>query len=129
MFRYGCVLAVVAVLCVGLRPPALRLAADEPKPEEPKPAAPAEADFTGKVVAISADSPDKFGVVLEKVQVRKVGERSFLVGKGVDDGREGNYYKGRTVWVAVDRVVFMVQFASVDELKKSYEPGNGGGGR
>jgi hypothetical protein len=116
MFRCGCVVAVVAVLCVGLQPPAFRLAA-----EEPKPAVPAEADFTGKVVGISTDAADKFAVVLEKVTVRKVGERSFLVGKGVDDGREGNYYKGRTLWVAVDRVVFLMEFASLDELKKSYE--------
>jgi hypothetical protein len=120
MFRWACVVAVLAVLVLGLRSLS-PVAADEPAP-----AAPAEADFTGKVVALSTDAPDKFAVVLEKVEVRKVGGRSFLVGKGVDDGREGNYYKGRTVWVAVDRVVYMVQFANVEELKKSYEPGNGG---
>jgi hypothetical protein len=115
------IVVLVAVLSLSLSPsPRSGTAADEPRPPA------SEADFTGKVLAITMDAADKSGAVLEQVQVRKVGGRTFLVGKGVDDGREGAaYYKGRTLWIAVDHITHMVEFASLEELKKSYEQGNG----
>jgi hypothetical protein len=124
MFKSRLVVAGAVVLCLGLASaPWAGRAADEPKAETPRPSAPAEADFTGKVLALSTDYADKAGAVLEKVKVRTVGGRSFLVGKGVDDGREGNPYTGRTVWIAVDHVVQILEFGSVEELKKASMPG------
>jgi hypothetical protein len=85
----------------------------------PKPTVPGEADFKGKVLNVSTDYPDKTGAVLEQVRIRKIGERSFLVGKGVDDGRpESASYKGLTLWISVDHIVQIAEFESVDEAKK-----------
>jgi hypothetical protein len=85
----------------------------------PKPQVPAEADFKGKVLSISTDYQDKSGAILEEVRIRKIGERSFLVGKGVDDGRpETAIYKGRTMWISVEHVVQIAEFDSVDDVKK-----------
>ena len=118
--RAAVVLVVVLVLCLGLAfPHWASTAADD----APKPATPA-GDFNGKVLAINTDAADKTyaWAVLEQVQVRTVGGATFLVGKGVDDGREGNPYKGRTLWIGVTHVVQMVEFASPEDLKKSYKP-------
>jgi hypothetical protein len=121
MFKAHLVVLVAVLVCLCLMPsPRAGTAADEPRPPA------GEADFTGKVLVVSMDAPEKFGAVLEQVQVRKLGGRAFLVGKAVDDGREGgSFYKGRTLWIAVERVTHMVEFANLDELKKAYEQGNG----
>jgi hypothetical protein len=85
------------------------------------PAPPAEADFAGKIIFIATDQPylDRAGAVLEQVQIRKIAGRSFLVGKGVDGGQHGGHlYKGQIVWFSVDHIVQILEFASMDELKK-----------
>jgi hypothetical protein len=111
----GHVLIALVVVCglALLAPPRTGTAADQPRPE-----AAAEPDFSGKVLVISTETSEKNWSVLENVQVRKVGGKSFLVGKGVDYGRESNPYKGRTLWIAVDHVVKMMEFASLDDFKK-----------
>jgi hypothetical protein len=85
------------------------------------PAPPTEADFAGKIVFILTDQPygDRAGAILEQVQLRKIGGRSFLVGKGVDGGQPSAHaYKGQIVWFSVDHIVQIVEFANMDELKK-----------
>jgi hypothetical protein len=117
--RVAALLIVAGVVCLGLGLlPWIGTAADEP----PRPPGQVEADFTGKVLAINTDATDKATAwtVLEQVQVRKVGSNTFLVGKGADDGREGNPYKGRTLWISANHIVQMVEFANLEELKKSY---------
>jgi hypothetical protein len=115
MYRGRVVLAVVVVALFVIllaRTAGPRTAADEPRP-------PADTDLSGKVLAVNTDSAGKVWSVLAKVEVRTLGGRSFLVGRGVDDGREGNYYKGRTLWIAVNRIEKMVEFANVQEFRKS----------
>lgn len=85
-------------------------------------AAPAPADkapFKGKVVLITVES--NHSLPLEHAQVRKLGDRSFLVGKGSDEGSPANWTKGHMVWVPMNRVTMIIEFESVAEMKKAYE--------
>jgi hypothetical protein len=82
--------------------------------------APAPADdapFKGRVLGVMTDSHSSFP--LENVQVRKMGDRSFLVGKGVDLGNPANWTKGRNLWLPMSHVVCIVEFGSVEEMKKA----------
>jgi hypothetical protein len=85
----------------------------------PKDAAklPAVEEWAGKVVVVTTD---KFGAALENVRIRQVGNRSFFVGKAVDDG-DKSYTAGRVVWIAVDGVTNIVEFPSVKEYIKAAE--------
>lgn len=83
-------------------------------------AAPAPADdapFKGKVLVVTMDY--RSSSLLEHAQVRKIGDRSFLVGKGVDDGHPANWTKGQIIWLPMARVDLIVEFGSVEEMKKA----------
>src|SRR5262245_61346944 len=77
--------------------------------------------FDGQFVSIVKKSNPNSSTDLEKVQVRKVDGRSFVVGIGADV--PDNWQKGRTVWVALDDVSEMTVFATLDELRKAGIPG------
>lgn len=89
---------------------------------KPSTAAPAPVDnspFKGKVVVVNLKS--KYSENLEQAQVRKLGEHSFLVGKGIDDGQPARWTKGQMVWVPLDQVETIVEFESVERMRKAWE--------
>jgi hypothetical protein len=90
-----------------------------PPESSPKDAAklPALEDWAGKVVVVTTD---KFGAPMENVRLRQLGNRTFLVGRAVEDG-EKSYTAGRTVWIAVDSVTNIVEFPTVKEYLKAAE--------
>ncbi len=75
--------------------------------------------FRGQVVAVTTD--DNGGVCLSHAQVRQLGDRSFLVGKGCYDDHPANWTKGRMVWVPICRIVQIVEFGSEEEMMKARE--------
>ena len=77
--------------------------------------------FPGKIVVVSLKSTDKYGATMEKVQVKSLGGKSFLVGTSVDDGQPGNWAKGRTIWIPLDDVAQIVEFSSLEQLKAASE--------
>ena len=79
------------------------------------------AGFDGQFVSIVKKSNPNSSTDLEKVQVRKVDGRSFIVGIGADV--PDNWQKGRTVWVALDDVSEVTMFATLEELRKAGTPG------
>jgi len=85
-------------------------------------AAPASAEktpFKGKAMLVLLKSNTSLPMV--NAQIRKLADRTFLVGKGSDDGQPGNWTKGHMVWVPMERVHLIVEFDSVEEMKKSWE--------
>ena len=84
-----------------------------------KPAPAADKDFAGKFLVISFKSAAQHGAVLEKAQVKRLGDQSFLVGKAVDDGQEGNWQKGRTVWLALGDLAAIVEFDDLEQLRRA----------
>ena len=77
--------------------------------------------FDGQFVSIVKKSNPNSSTDLEKVQVRKVDGRAFIVGIGADV--PDNWQKGRTVWVALDDVSEVTVFATLEELRKAGTPG------
>ena len=83
-------------------------------------AAPArEEAFVGKVLVVTLKSSDEFGATLEKVQIRNLGGKPYLVGTGVDDGQPDNWVAGQTMWFPLEDVAQMVEFSDVEQLKKA----------
>jgi len=90
--------------------------------KDPAPAAP---DFTGKVVIVSYSRGDQASsAVLEKVQLKRLGERAFLVGVGVDEWSPDRWARGATIWVPVDSVTTLMEVADVEQAKKVFEKGS-----
>jgi hypothetical protein len=94
------------------------------------PAPSGESSFKGKVLHVSTTQMSLF--LLENAQVQKIGEHSWLVGKGAADGRMGSWYKGRTVRLQMEHIVSITEFDDLKEAKKALESGGatpiGGGG-
>jgi hypothetical protein len=71
-----------------------------------------------RYLAVHLRSSSEYGATLEKVQVRRIGDRVFLVGRGIDDGTPDNWYKGKTIWVAVDDIGLMTEFNDLGASSK-----------
>jgi hypothetical protein len=97
------------------------LTAAESRPETAKPAE-ADPDFTGKVLAVNVKSTQgKAGGVLEKVKVRRLGGRTFLVGQVPAWGGAKGPMAGVTRWIATDEVTQILEFKDLKEAMRAYE--------
>lgn len=76
--------------------------------------------FEGQFLSIARKSNPGTSVELEKVHVKDLAGRTFLVGVGAET--PDNWQKGRTVWVALDDVAEMTSFPSLEEMKKALGP-------
>jgi hypothetical protein len=77
----------------------------------------------GKVLLVNTSNMSAF--LLEKTQVQKIGEHSWLMGKGAADGRMGGWYKGRTVRLRMEHIVSITEFDELKDGKKALESGGG----
>jgi hypothetical protein len=75
--------------------------------------------FKGKVVFVTLAS--QHCLLLDHVCVRKIGEQNFLVGMANKEGLPGNWIKGRTEWIPMTQVELIVEFDSVEQMKKASE--------
>jgi hypothetical protein len=80
--------------------------------------------FRGRYLAITTRGGANTGATLEKVELRRVGDRLFLVGKGIDDGDPNNWYKGTTSWVALDDVSQVTELNSLSRLRNAMPKGS-----
>jgi hypothetical protein len=77
--------------------------------------------FAGKMVMISVKDPSAGGC-LEKVEVRKLGGREFLVGNAVPVDASYSAISGRKQWIALDAVLTIYEFKDLAEMKSVYYP-------
>jgi hypothetical protein len=98
---------------------ALLLVRDQTFAAEGKKPAPAS-PFAGKVVVITMNVRDNAGAVLKDAQVRQLGSKSYLVGKAVVI-EEAGYTLDLVTWVAVENVISVFEFKSVDEVRKYFK--------
>lgn len=89
------------------------------------PAAPAaDHEFGNKVLVISTrattDRPKGGSMILEKARVRRLGDRAFVYGRGVDFDA-ADWYAGAGVWVDLQDVDMVVEYDTLEALKKSYK--------
>ena len=72
--------------------------------------------FAGKIILVTTTNSQN---TLKNVQVRKLGERSFLVGVSVRDNTvTQEEFPGRTLWLPVSAVVEIVEFDDLGQLKR-----------
>src|SRR5262245_947031 len=85
-------------------------------------AAPApDTAFRGKVLLVNTKTMSAF--LLEKAQVRKLGDQSCLVGKGAEEGQMMGWAKGRSMWLPMENIVTITEFDDLKEAKKAMESG------
>lgn len=92
-------------------------------PDKPSPASGEEAPFGTKIIAVVTRTGDKDGSpgggYVEKVRLRRLGDRFFLVGTTPDFGEEFKANRGKVIWIAVSEVVHITEFDSVEELRRA----------
>lgn len=87
------------------------------------PAPSGDASLKGKVLLVNTNNMMTSAFLLEKTQVQKIGDHSFLVGRGAAEGRMGVWYKGRTVRVQMEHIVSITEFDDLKDAKKAMESG------
>ncbi len=75
--------------------------------------------FPGKVLLVFLDS--RSSIPLNNPEVRKLGDATFLVGKGSEDIHGHHWANKRTVWLPLERVEMITEFDNVDEMKKAWK--------
>jgi hypothetical protein len=110
--------AVLTLSTLAWHAPLLRTSQAAPAPS-------GDATFKGKVLLVHTSNMMTTPFLLEKVQVQKIGDRSFLVGKGAADGRLGDWYKGRTARLQLEHIVSIIEFDDLQDAKKALESGGG----
>lgn len=84
--------------------------------------APAGNPFAGKFILISARSKPDDGIPMKEAEIKQIGEQRFVVGKGVDTGLPGAWFKDRIIWMNLGDTSRIVEFATLDDLKKAMSP-------
>ena len=98
------------------------------KTSQAAPAPSSDTAFKGKLLIVHTNNMMTPGFLLEKVQLQKIGDHSFLVGKGVAEGGNVGWYKGRTVRVQMDHIVSITEFDNLKDLEKGAQTTIIGGG-
>lgn len=104
--RIACAAALAALV---FAPP---LAAQAPK---------GKGGFAGKILVVGLQSSPSMGVTLKEARAERVGGREFLVGTAIDTGDNAEWRAGRAVWIALDDVLQIVEFDSLEQLKEMRE--------
>ena len=76
--------------------------------------------FDGRVIAVS--SKVGHGWTLQDPSVQRLDERSFIVGTYVVGRGDDGWGKDRRIWIALDEVIQIVEYASVDEWEAGLAP-------
>jgi hypothetical protein len=112
---------IVFAVCGWLTLPA---SSDDKKPMSP---ANIEHDFGTKIVSVrtsSAKTDNQFGFTAdcpEKVQVRRLGDRSFLVGQVAGRMGQENPYEGVKLWIPLSTVLELGEFENIEAVDKLIE--------
>lgn len=115
--RIPLVLALATVLALV----ALGWLAPLSRDSQAAPAPSSDAVFKGKVLLVSTNQMMMASFLLEKAQVQRIGDHSFLVGKGKGEGRMGGWYKDRTVRLQMEHVLSILEFDDLKDAKKALE--------
>ena len=117
--RLSFLLALAAVLVIA----SLYWRVPPSRTSQAAPAPAADTAFKGKVLLVNTKTMSAF--LLEKAQVRKLGDQSSLVGKGAEEGQMMGWAEGRTVWLPMENIVTITEFVDLKGAKKAMESGAG----
>lgn len=79
---------------------------------------PGERTFAKRFVVITSEGPVQ--LLMEEPQVRRLGERTFLVGRHAGNGTENNPFEGAIGWVPIEKVITLLEFDTVEAARKAY---------
>lgn len=90
------------------------------------PAPSSDAVFKGKLLMVQTTNMMMPYFLLEKAQMQKIGDHSFLAGKdlALDGGNVGTF-KGRTVRVQMEHIISITEFDNLKDLEKAAVPVEG----
>ncbi len=115
-FAFSLFLVFVFILSWLMRTSTCALAQTETAAPAPTP----NAAFNGKIVVVNfVQGSNLINAALEQVQVHKLCDRYFLVGKGVDVEGQNNLVKGHMTWIPVNSVTAWSEMDSVEELLRA----------
>ncbi|MBN1588946.1 MAG: hypothetical protein JW888_05480 [Pirellulales bacterium] len=77
------------------------------------------------IVAVNLSSNLEAGAVLSGVEVRRLGNQSFLVGRGVETGVGHKGFQGRVTWVAIRDISLITEFPDVKTYREMIEATGG----
>ncbi len=93
---------------------------------EAAPAPSGDAAFKGKVLIVNTTANFMIpSFLLEKAQVQKLGDHTFLVGKGAADDKVRGWYKGQTVRPQMEHILSVIEFDDLKDARKALESGGG----
>ena len=79
------------------------------------------APFEGKLAIVAYLNEGKpASILVEKIQIRKLGTRSFMVGTGVDEWSDPNWSNGIVVWLPVDGITHIYEVNDKEHAAKLY---------
>lgn len=87
------------------------------------PAPSSDASLKGKVLLVNTSNMMNSAFLLEKTHVQKIGDHSFLVGKGAAEGRMGAAYKDRIVRLQMEHIVSITEFDDLKDAQKAMQSG------
>lgn len=89
------------------------------------PAPSSDASLKGKLLLVNTNNMMTSSFLLEKTNVQKIGDHTFLVGKGAAEGRMGAAYKDRIVRLQMDHIVSITEFDDLKDAQKAMRSGGG----
>lgn len=89
------------------------------------PAPSSDASLKGKVLLVNTSNMMNSAFLLEKTHVQKIGDHSFLVGRGAAEGRMGAVYRDRIVRLQMEHIVSITEFDELKDAQKAMQSGGG----
>jgi hypothetical protein len=86
-----------------------------------------DSPFTGKIVVLTQRSNSTLGATLEDVHIRRIGDQTFVVGKGFASEEGKGWYNDRTVWVPLNDISQVTEFEDRGDLLKARDNRRGTG--
>ncbi len=86
---------------------------------DPPEASQADDPFAGKILVLNERSNPSFGATLEEVHLKRIGDQTFLVGKGFASDEGKGWYNGRVVWVPLSDISQITEFQDRGDLIKA----------
>lgn len=114
---------VASVGIVGTVLACLLMAGPLSRADEPKAPSQAVEDFGNKVLVVIATAGNQTErLALEKVRIKRLGDRAFLVGTEVEKEDESRRNRP-AVWVSLHTVTAIYEYDSLAEFRKAAQPG------
>jgi hypothetical protein len=82
------------------------------------PDAAAACPFKGGIIAVSSKTDPGTVAVLKNAKVQRFAGQLFLVGIAANDNPD-EWQTGKVVWIAIDGVFDITEFANIEEFKKA----------